>query len=122
MVLPKSLRDKQVQFFKFWANHQLQDGLHYQNELFQRVQTLDRGQRFQIYKFGGDLARQGADILITCHPDGCSLWVNLRGAGQALGLPIELAQPHTPPQSPGQMLNRTLAPEGGPHQVQYEKL
>lgn len=83
-MLPKSLKDKQIRFFKFWSNHQLHDGLHYQNELFQRVQSLHQTQRRRIYEFGGELAKQGADIVITCDQETYSLWVSLRSHPRGL--------------------------------------
>lgn len=77
-MLPKSLIDKQVRFFKFWFNHQLQNGLHYQNELFHQLQTADSEHRLQLYRLGSQLAQQGADILITHRHSRYSLWVSLR--------------------------------------------
>jgi hypothetical protein len=85
VVLPKPLRDKQIKFFRFWFNHQLQDGLHYQNEMFQRLYTLEHAQRSRLYQLGGHLAKQGTDILITVEPDNrYSLWINLRDYTQAI--------------------------------------
>jgi len=84
IVLPKSLVEKQIRFFKFWFNHQLQDGLHYQNELFRCVQTVDAPERFRLYRLGSQLAQQGADVLVTHRQERYSLWVSLRSQPKAL--------------------------------------
>ena len=84
IVLPKSFVEKQIRFFRFWFNHQLQDGLHYQNELFHCLQTADGAERFQLYRLGSQLAQQGADIIVTHQQDRYSLWVSLRSQPKLL--------------------------------------
>jgi hypothetical protein len=101
IVLPKTLADQKIRFFKFWFNHQLQDGLHYQNELFYCLQSLKSGRRPQLCRLGKQLASQGADILITSHRNHDSLWVSLRSPPRILGqlqqpikrLPVQLSLP-----------------------------
>ncbi len=84
IVLPKSLVEKQVRFFRFWSNHQLQDGLHYQNELFHRLQTADEADRFRLYRLGHQLVQQGADVLVIHRKNEYSLWVSLRSQPKTL--------------------------------------
>ena len=83
-MLPKSFVEKQIRFFRFWFNHQLQDGLHYQNELFRCLHTAEAPERFQLYRWGRQLAQEGADILVTHRHNQYSLWISLRSQPRLL--------------------------------------
>lgn len=77
-MLPRVIQESQVRPFKFWFNESLQDGIHYQKELYYRLHTCDSGSRGKLYQVACRLARNGADVLITVAATDCSLWANLR--------------------------------------------
>lgn len=52
--------------------------MQYQHSLFQRLITLDYGQRHQLYQQASHYAQAGADILITYDNEACHLWINLK--------------------------------------------
>jgi hypothetical protein len=76
--LPPVLREKACCLFKFWFNNGLQDGLHYENELFYRLKTVEFGDRLQIYHQAHQLLPQ-SKVVITESGEAYSLWVCLRG-------------------------------------------
>ncbi len=74
----KSFKSQQIRRFKFWLEQDLQDGMQYQYALFQRIQTLEYSQRKQLYQQANQLAKKGADILVTYEDTVCHLWLNLK--------------------------------------------
>lgn len=77
-MVSKTIKNQQIKRFKFWLNQGLQEGIQYQNALFQRICTLDYSQRCRLYQQSRQMAQQGADILITYEAEACHLWVNLQ--------------------------------------------
>jgi len=77
-LLPKVVQEKQVQPFKFWFNDSLQDGVHFQNELYYRLRQVPLTERGQLYQLACKLGQNGADVLLTSADECCSLWANLR--------------------------------------------
>ncbi len=77
-MLPKVIPESQVQLFKFWFNGTLQDGIHFQNELYYRLKEQPVKTRGRLYQLACKLARNGADVLLTADDQQCSLWANLR--------------------------------------------
>lgn len=77
-MLPQVIADNTVQPFKFWFYDGLQDGVHFNNELYYRLKQTTADGRGPLYQLGCKLARQGADVIVTVGPDDCSLWANLR--------------------------------------------
>jgi hypothetical protein len=77
-MLPKVLKDKQVQGFKFWFSGALHDGLHYRHELFYRILTVQSGQRPRLFHLGCRLCQNGGQALITVSAHQSSLWISLR--------------------------------------------
>jgi len=77
-LLPKVVQEKQVQPFKFWFNDSLQDGVHFQNELYYRLRQMPGTERGPLYQVACKLAQNGADVFLTVSDESCSLWANLR--------------------------------------------
>lgn len=77
-MLPKVVRETDLHVFKFWFNGALQDGLHYDNELFYRALAVELDKRTRLYHLGCKLATQGGDALITISDQSSSLWLSLR--------------------------------------------
>ena len=77
-MLPKIVHESQVQIFKFWFNDGLQDGIHYQNNLYYRLSGYEGFSRAKLCQVGAKLSQQGADVLLTLADQQCSLWANLR--------------------------------------------
>jgi hypothetical protein len=77
-MLPKVLRDSQIQIFKFWFDGALQDGTHYRNELYYRALSVETHQRMRLYHLACKFAKQGAETLVTLSDNRCSLWISLR--------------------------------------------
>jgi hypothetical protein len=85
-MLPKVLRESDVQMFKFWFNGALQDGLHYDNELFYRALMVQPEKRPRLYHLGCKLSETAGKTLITVSDENSSLWLSLRGhAGLSQG-------------------------------------
>lgn len=77
-MLPPVIDEKQVFTFKFWFGDKVQTGMHYQNELFCQIATLDISQRSHAYQQACKLAQQGILIVITCSAQQCHMWGSLR--------------------------------------------
>jgi len=77
-MLPKVLRETDVQVFKFWFNGALQEGLHYDNELFYRALVVESVKRTRLYHLGCKLSEKGGQTVITVADDKSSLWLSLR--------------------------------------------
>lgn len=78
MTLPKIVQASQIKPFKFLFNGSLQDGLHYNAELYYRLHSWASTRRPQLYKLACRLSNQGADVVVVVAPKECSLWANLR--------------------------------------------
>ena len=74
----KTIQNQQIKRFKFWLGQGLEEGLQYQHALFQKICTLDYGQRRQLYQQAHQFAQQGVDTLITYEDKTCHLWINLQ--------------------------------------------
>jgi hypothetical protein len=83
-VLPQILLESQLHLFRFWFNDSLQDGLHYQNDLYYRVRTVRADQRTRLYHLACRLAKRHAGIVVSAADDRYSLWINLRHQKLAL--------------------------------------
>lgn len=77
-MVSKTIKNQQIKRFKFWLNQNLQDGMHYQHALFQRIRTLDYKHRHHIYQQASELAKHGDDVLVTYEDRACHLWLNLQ--------------------------------------------
>jgi len=77
-LLPRVVTESQVQPFKFWFNDSLQDGVHFQNELYYRLRQTPIAERSRLYHLACKLVQNGADVFLTAAADECSLWANLR--------------------------------------------
>jgi hypothetical protein len=77
-ALPIILYESQLTTFKFWFADSIQDGTHYQDELFCRVVTYELSYRSHAYRLGCRLRRHGGRILLTIGDRDCSLWCCLR--------------------------------------------
>ena len=77
-LLPRVVTENQVQPFKFWFNDSLQDGLHFQNELYYRLRQTPITERSRMYHLACKLVQHDADVLLTASEEQCSLWANLR--------------------------------------------
>jgi hypothetical protein len=77
-MLPKVVRETDVHIFKFWFDGALQDGLHYDNELFYRALAVESVQRTRLYHLGCKLSEKGGTALVTLSEQGSSLWLSLR--------------------------------------------
>ncbi|MGF1458203.1 MAG: hypothetical protein ACFBSG_04185 [Leptolyngbyaceae cyanobacterium] len=77
-MLPKVIAESQVEPFKFWFNNSLQDGVHFQNELYFRLKESPISERGHLYQLACKLAQRGGDVFITVSRGQCRLWANLR--------------------------------------------
>jgi hypothetical protein len=77
-MLPKVLRETDINVFKFWFNGALQDGLHYDNELFYRALVVNSAKRTRLYHLGCKLSENGGQTVITVAEEESSLWLSLR--------------------------------------------
>ncbi|MEO1294729.1 MAG: hypothetical protein AAFW75_02830 [Cyanobacteria bacterium J06636_16] len=73
-IIPESL----VQPFKFWFDGGLQDGLHFCNEFYYRLQEQPLAAQDRLQQYARQLAQDGTDVLLSADDCQCSLWVNLR--------------------------------------------
>ena len=78
LLLPRIVTESQVQPFKFWFGDRIQDGVHFQNELYYRLQQTSIADRSRLYHLACRLVQHNADIFITASKEQCSLWANLR--------------------------------------------
>ena len=78
MVLPLVIEETALFQFKFWLNNQIQDGMHYQYEMFCRLHTVASDKRARLYRCGCKLSQSGTPTIISLNEHSCSLWVSLR--------------------------------------------
>ncbi len=78
LVLPRVVTESQVQPFKFWFNDSLQEGVHFQNELYYRLRKTPIAERSRVYHLACKLVQHGADVFMTASAEECSIWANLR--------------------------------------------
>ena len=103
IVVAKTAKSQQIRRFKFWFDQGLQDGMQYQQALFERICTLDNSQRKQLYQQARQFAHQGADTLVTYEQGVCHLWINLKDrpiATALLSRPFKNYLPNPPASSP----------------------
>lgn len=67
-----------MQPFKFWFNDSLQDGVHFQDELYYRLQQAPITERSRLFQLACKLMQHGADVFLTASDESCSVWANLR--------------------------------------------
>ena len=77
-MLPRVISETSVRPFKFWFNNQLQDGVHFQNELYYRLRHQPIEARSKLYQLACRLSQQGADVIFIVGDQHCSLWASLR--------------------------------------------
>lgn len=77
-MLPLVIDEQQVFIFKFWFDGKIQDGMHFQNELFCQIGTFGVSERSRVYQAACKLAHQGTLLAITCSDTTCRVWGNLR--------------------------------------------
>ncbi len=78
IVLPQIVEEKTLTPFKFWFNGSLQEGVHFQNELYYRLKQEPIEGRSKLYQSACRFAQQGAVVLLTVNEQQCSLWASLR--------------------------------------------
>jgi hypothetical protein len=95
-LLPNVVKAKSIQPFKFWLNGGLQDGVHFQNELYYRLNQASITSRNHIYQLACKLTQHGADVFISIDDECLSLWANLRNQKvAAFSLSNKLSLPST---------------------------
>lgn len=77
-MLTKVLYESELTTFKFWFAENIQDGTHYQNELFCRLATYPLADRALVYQLSYRLSQRSSGVLLSIAPTGCSLWGALR--------------------------------------------
>jgi hypothetical protein len=77
-VLPLVIDEQQVFSFKFWFGNQIQNGMHFQNELFCQIGVVDSSQRSQLYQHACKLSQHGLTLVLTCSQKHCRVWGSLR--------------------------------------------
>ncbi len=78
ILLLQIIPERLVQPFKFWFDGRLQDGLHFGNEFYYRLQEQPLTAKDRLQQYARQLARGGTDVLLSADDCQCSLWVNLR--------------------------------------------
>ena len=95
---PAVLCENLVSPFRFWFEDTLQEGMIYQNELFECLRVFSDRQRTEVYELSNTLSQQGILVVITHKRERSSwksvsgrykLWINLR---QKNLLPYQTAQ------------------------------
>ncbi|HEY9764698.1 MAG TPA: hypothetical protein V6D07_19375 [Trichocoleus sp.] len=77
-MLPQILPESCLSTFKFWFDGKVQDGLHYQHELYYRARTVTTDQRARLYQLACKLTERRACVVVTAWDDKYSLWISLR--------------------------------------------
>ncbi|HEY9877019.1 MAG TPA: hypothetical protein V6D29_01125 [Leptolyngbyaceae cyanobacterium] len=77
-MLPQILPESRLSTFKFWFNGKVQDGLHYQHDLYYRARTVKTDQRSRLYQLACRLTERHARVVMTAGYSNYSLWISLR--------------------------------------------
>ncbi|MEB3272674.1 MAG: hypothetical protein ACO4AI_06020 [Prochlorothrix sp.] len=67
-----------MKVFKFWFADLIQDGAHYQDELFCRLATYPLNERAAAYQLSSRIGHKGYRVLLSVNDAECSLWGALR--------------------------------------------
>jgi hypothetical protein len=70
--------ESNCQFFKFWFNQQVHDGINYRGEIFLLFHNFPLRRRDQAYEIGSRLVERGIAIVIVCSKERYSVGINLR--------------------------------------------
>lgn len=77
-MLPTVLNDANLAHFRFWHDHKLQDGIHYQDELYYCLGSTPVQNRGKAYHLACQLAKTGSPVIISLTSDLCKLWAGMR--------------------------------------------
>jgi hypothetical protein len=81
-VLPLVMNEHQGNFFKFWFEDKLNDGLRLRNGLFRHVQTFGAAHRDQAYALAYAMGQQRIQTVITCSKTCYKVWIDLKVPNQ----------------------------------------
>ncbi|MGA1265438.1 MAG: hypothetical protein ACO331_16285 [Prochlorothrix sp.] len=77
-MLTQVLYESDLKTFKFWFADAIQDGTHYQNELFCRLARYPLRDRAIAYQLSCRLGQRGCSVLLSIGSTDCGLWGALR--------------------------------------------
>ena len=77
-MLTQVLYELDLKTFKFWFADAIQDGTHYQNELFCRLARYPLRDRAISYQLSCRLGQRGCPVLLSIGSLDCALWGALR--------------------------------------------
>jgi hypothetical protein len=77
-MLPLVLSHELVHPFKFWYDHELQEGMCSGKELYRLVEKFATNDRQRAFGLAVKLAEQGSQVCVTCMRAEYCVWVSLR--------------------------------------------
>ena len=77
-MLPLVVKEESIFIFKFWFEGSICYGMHYQNELYCRLNTFAIQNRLHVYQLACRLMRDDVTTALSITADTCSLWGSLR--------------------------------------------
>jgi len=76
--LPSVVNEHQVNFFNFYQDGLVKEGMRYGCHLFGKAYTFDSGDRLAAFDFANQLASTGCQTVITVSKQAYTIWVGLR--------------------------------------------
>jgi len=77
-MLPLVLSHELVHPFKFWYDHELQEGMCSGKELYRLVEKFGTSDRQSAFGLAVKLAEKGSQVCVTCMRAEYCVWVGLR--------------------------------------------
>jgi hypothetical protein len=77
-IMPKMLQEETTQRFRFYGEHDVQDGMVTSDQFYGLVQTWSADGSLNAYRLAWALSHKEVPCVITRSPQFCSVWVNLR--------------------------------------------
>jgi len=77
-MLPVVLSENVVNWFKFYMDGSIREGMRYKNELYGLVREFPGSHRLKGYQIACELAESGTPVAITASDDRYAIWSSLR--------------------------------------------
>jgi hypothetical protein len=76
--LPLIVQEASLLIFRFYHDGSIQNGIHYEHELYGEIRRFDSIHRLQVYQFAWAMLEYQVPLLITVAPSHYAIWVSLR--------------------------------------------
>lgn len=77
-VLPTVINERDAQFFNFYLNGSVREGMFYYQEIYGKVCSFVEENRYDAFRLAIQLEEVGSRALVTISKSTCQVWIALR--------------------------------------------